>query len=210
MDIYHYREYDVVFHHKPVKRTTIRITAKHTIRITSPLPMSEKRIIELLQQHESWIQKQTQKLSHFEKNDNHILWFGHSYEPNELFTLLAIPESQGVSERLVMIGCQKITQLFNRLLEQLPEFGQPSLVFRKMKTQWGSCRYHTKQITLNKALIHLPEELIQSIIVHELVHLHHPNHSIQFYNALKQVNSNYAIHRKALHQYRFVLVETIH
>ena len=51
---------------------------------------------------------------------------------------------------------------------------------KKMKTRWGSCS-RSGNISLNLHLIKLPEQCIKEVILHELCHLVHFNHSKEFY-----------------------------
>lgn len=50
-----------------------------------------------------------------------------------------------------------------------------------MKTRWGSCAPRTRRISINVALARLPEECLEYVIIHELAHITHPDHSEQFW-----------------------------
>ena len=85
------------------------------------------------------------------------------------------------------------TEIYNMfyqiITEQLPLFKaynikEPQLKIRKMKARWGSCAYQTGIITLNKWLAQASKSAIEYVVVHELCHLIHPNHSKEFYNVL--------------------------
>jgi Predicted metal-dependent hydrolase len=55
---------------------------------------------------------------------------------------------------------------------------------KKMKTRWGTCNITDKRIWLNLALIRMPIECIEHVIVHELVHLIERGHNARFYQLM--------------------------
>ena len=59
----------------------------------------------------------------------------------------------------------------------------PKLQIRRMTKRWGSCG-PSGTLTLNLDLIRAPRPCIDYVIVHELCHLKHPNHSQEFYRLL--------------------------
>jgi predicted metal-dependent hydrolase len=81
---------------------------------------------------------------------------------------------------------------FNKLFEeQLPIAktfynGTPTLKYRWMEKRWGSCDSHA-QVHLNLELIKAPKRCIEYVIVHELCHLVHLNHSTAFFELLEKL-----------------------
>jgi predicted metal-dependent hydrolase len=59
----------------------------------------------------------------------------------------------------------------------------PPLRFQRMKVQWGSCS-PAGRLTLNPYLVKAPRECIDYVLLHELCHLRHHNHSRSFYQLL--------------------------
>lgn len=83
--------------------------------------------------------------------------------------------------------------VYNEILGELyPVFRKygvtmPALRIRDMETRWGSCLAKKGIITLNKRLIEAPRQCIEYVVMHELCHFIHPNHSKQFYNFLSML-----------------------
>ncbi len=71
------------------------------------------------------------------------------------------------------------------------------LTVRTMKTRWGSCA-KDGHVTLSTELIHAPRRLIEYVIVHELCHLAHLNHSPAFYFQLAQCLPDWEERRREL------------
>ena len=55
------------------------------------------------------------------------------------------------------------------------------LTLRQMTSKWGSCAVDSGHVTLNLSLGAMPEELTEYVLVHELTHMHHPDHSPAFH-----------------------------
>jgi len=83
-------------------------------------------------------------------------------------------------------------RVFSDVITQvLPAIGVPGLRFRglavrSMRRRWGSCT-NTGKITLNERLIIVPDDCIRAVIVHELCHLVHLNHSPAFRQLTRDV-----------------------
>ena len=64
---------------------------------------------------------------------------------------------------------------------------KPTLRIRDMATRWGSCLAKKGIITLNKRLLEAPRNCIEYVVMHELCHIMHPNHSKYFYAFLSML-----------------------
>jgi len=75
------------------------------------------------------------------------------------------------------------------------------IAYGSAKTRWGSMNAATHSLRMNAALIHCPQDIVDYVIVHELVHIIHPNHSPAFHAAVRSFLPDADRRRKALKQY---------
>lgn len=85
------------------------------------------------------------------------------------------------------------------LVKQMAKYNvlPKSFSIRKMKTRWGSCS-RKGSISLNLHLIKLPEQCIKEVILHELCHLVHFNHSKDFYALMTAEMPEWKVWKKEL------------
>ena len=72
---------------------------------------------------------------------------------------------------------------------------------KSQKTLWGSCSSRDN-INLNVNLVHLPDELRDYVLAHELVHTRHKNHGPAFWRELDTIVGDSKALRRKLRQYR--------
>ena len=77
-----------------------------------------------------------------------------------------------------------------RQLAKELRLGVTSVQIRNQKSRWGSCSSRGR-ISLNWRLILMPPGLQRHIILHELAHLVHPDHSLQFWSLLESWDSDF-------------------
>ncbi len=71
------------------------------------------------------------------------------------------------------------------------------VTIRNQKTKWGSCS-GKGNLNFNCLLLLTPTEVMDSVIIHELCHLKHMNHSKEFYNEVLRVCPNYKTYSRWL------------
>lgn len=74
----------------------------------------------------------------------------------------------------------------------------PALRIRDMETRWGSCLVGKGVVTLNKRLLGAPWACITYVVMHELCHFVHPDHSKRFYGLLTQLMPDWRERRDLL------------
>ena len=68
---------------------------------------------------------------------------------------------------------------------------------RNFKSRWGSCD-KKGEVVFNWNIIKAPHAIADYVVVHELCHLIHPNHSKDFWQLVGRHDANYSEHRQWL------------
>lgn len=118
----------------------------------------------------------------------------NSMSPNNQKIILAACERALKKETLDLI----IPRLHDIALEN--DFIINNIKVKKLRSRWGSCDLH-KNITLNVFLAQLPWRLIDYVLVHELAHTIHMNHSAEFWEEVRSILPDYKIRRKETKNY---------
>ena len=74
------------------------------------------------------------------------------------------------------------------------------VTIRNQKTRWGSCS-SKGNVNFNYQLYYMPRELMDYVIIHELSHRRHMNHSAEFWQEVEKYCKTYRECRKKLRDY---------
>lgn len=75
------------------------------------------------------------------------------------------------------------------------------VTIREMSSRWGSCCPERGTMSINLKLARVPESLIEQVLVHELCHLFHSDHSPAFYATMTRFLPDWETRKKQLDAY---------
>ncbi|MBN1755587.1 M48 family metallopeptidase [bacterium] len=107
----------------------------------------------------------------------------------------------------ITLDVPRIKALLTTRLRELAQrhgFSYNRLTFRNQLTRWGSCSAKDN-ISLNLKIGLLPPIMIDYILLHELMHTRHKNHSPAFWNALDEYVGDARKLRKEMYQFDYLL-----
>lgn len=168
--------------------------------------VSEKEIKRLIEKNAKSLLNMRQKVANKQAKDQEFRYLGLSY--NLIFdsSLNEIEFSDGclfckdedtlnkfIKKQTKDIFAREVNNL--RSIIKTPDF---TLKIRKMKTRWGVCNYKRMTITLNSELIKYRLDLLRYVIIHEMCHFYHHDHSKQFWGMVSNFYPDYKEARKEL------------
>ena len=71
---------------------------------------------------------------------------------------------------------------------------------KPMKTRYGSCHKLKRRISINQRLIHVEQQYLEYVFLHEITHLIHGHHQAEFYQLFEQLCPHYKSLKKSLQQ----------
>ena len=199
-------EYDVNIVKKNNKNTYIRIR-NNEIYITTNYFVSKSYIKQLLDNNYSTIKKMIEKENKKIEKNNNFYFLGKKYDviyvnysdieisADKIFVKSEEYLNKWLKKQIEIIFKERLDYIYNLYVEKIP---YPKLRIRKMKTRWGVCNRSNNTVTLNSELIKYGYEQIDYVIVHELSHFIHFDHSKNFWLQVSKYCKNYKEIRKSL------------
>ena len=207
------------------KTLGIKVYPDTSVKVFAPIDTDLPIIEQLLKAKRKWIEKQQRSFQTYLPatpprqyiGGESFLYLGKQYmlkiEPStaeevklyqgRLVVKTLNPEATHIKKLLQQWYIARATILFNKLFEEqfclFKRFRleKPILQIKKMEKRWGSCTPQQK-IILNTELIKAPIVCINYVILHELCHLVHHNHSQAFYQLLESFMPDWQKYKQLL------------
>ena len=170
------------------KHTYITVTKAGDVLVRTSLFTSKKRIENFITSKADWIEQTRQKILEAQSTHARFYYFlGEKKERGDL-------DEKALEAHYRKKAKEIIPPLVAQYAEQMQLF--PAKVsFRKNRSRWGSCSADNKLI-FNIFLMRTPMEFIEYVIVHELAHIAHKNHSKAFWRVVETYLPDYKKRRK--------------
>ncbi len=212
------RRIDFTLAYQKRKSLGIKVHPDSTVHVFAPAESKEADVLKKLKTKAPWILKQVDYFATFRPvtpprrfvNGETHLYLGLQYRlkivpdtvnvikayRGQLFIHAIDTNKDALEKQLHQWYKQRATIIFGEMMVGvLPKFKkykiqQPTLSIHKMAKRWGSCTPAGK-IILNTELIKAPKGSIEYVVVHELCHLVHHNHTKPFFNLLNHMLPNW-------------------
>ena len=200
-------EYDVIITKKNNKNTYVRVKEDLKIYVTTSYFVTNKSIEKILNDNKEYLIKMLNKRQTKNENKQEFYFLGDVYDiifmPTKKVEIIdkriytndsKMLDKYILSEALIIFK-KELDIIYNDFEEKIP---YPVLKIRRMKTRWGVCNRKTNTVTLNLELIKYDTSKLKYVIVHELSHFVHFNHSKSFWTLVSKYTPNYKKIRKEL------------
>lgn len=163
---------------------SVSVMTDNRVLVKAPYGTSERTVQEFLLSKKDWITK------HLEKQNR-------EEEKAESLGLLSADEIKQIKKQARKIIPQRVEYWANKIGVT---YGR--IAIRLQSSRWGSCAQNGN-LNFNCLLVLMPQEILDSVVVHELCHRKHMNHSKEFYAEIDRVFPDYKrcykfVNRKAV------------
>ena len=208
---YNNKDYDIVINKKfSQKNTYIRVKKDLKVTVTTNYFVSNRFIENLIKDNYERICKMIDFQEKKAKNNNGFFYLGKQY-------VVIYSDIKGIKfdEDKVYIGndfdidnwykkeakklfLERLNFNYEKFTKNIP---YPKLRIRKMTTRWGVCNIKTHIITLNLELMKRDIGYLDYVIIHEMSHLIHGDHSRSFWKLVEQNMPDYKKYREEMKEF---------
>lgn len=197
-------EFEIIVNRKRIKNLYLRVKEENKIEVSANFYTTNKEILKIINDNKAFVVKANNKLKANKLKPNKIMYLGDELsliESDKTFIdnnyIYAKSEEDAVN--YIYSLCYDVFRIrLERIMNMFDDLPKFTLRVRKMKTRWGVCNKSSMTVTLNTELITKDVNLIDYVIVHELCHFKHMDHSPKFWNEVSKYYPYYKQARKEL------------
>ena len=211
------------------KHLYINVRPDQTVIVRAPAGEPIARVLEVVERRKPWIFEHLLRFRHADPppmrcgyaDGETLLYLGDRYIldittdtlPGVSLAGDVMRVAAGSNTSPVRVGAlvdewyvARAREVFAGRLEQcraavgVPEHARAALRIRRLKRSWGNCSARGR-ISLSLELIKVPVPLIDYVVIHELCHLRHHNHSKDFYRLLGDCLPEWRARKEELDRY---------
>lgn len=199
--------YPVNIIRKNNKRTYIRVSDEIEIVVTTNFLTTDSNVKKILNSNLEPINKMILKKEEKQTKDGFLLYLGVKYSPVIIPTSKEViidgeyiyyPDQNKYKKWLEKQTPKIFEERYEIVKKQFTNIPEYKLKIRNMKSKWGVCNRSSKTITLTSKLIEYPIDCIDYVIIHELCHLIHFDHSNKFWKEVAKYCPNYKVIQKLM------------
>ena len=210
-----------ILERKNIRRVNIRLKSDKKVFVSAPYNVPLDFIQNFVSSKSKWIfkniadieKRQNNKINSDIYNNKTVFFMGNKFKVNIIKDLkdnvILDYENMYINIYTIYDNSEYVKNLYlswlkfncnivfkesvERMIKLLCDYNIdfPKISVRNMKTRWGSCTPSKKSIRLNLQLIKSDIKCIDQVVLHELVHFIHFNHSKDFYSVMKKYMSDY-------------------
>lgn len=201
-------KYNIIIKRKiSTKNTYIRVNKNLEIIVTTNILTANNYILDLINKNKKNIEKMINKINNKIKKEQGFYYLGKKYDiiywsnknyligENKIFIYENFDLNKLYKKEASIIFKNHLDIIYNNFKYKID---YPNLTIRKMTSRWGVCNTKTKRVTLNLELIKKDTKYLDYVIIHELCHLLHANHSKSFWKCVETMCPNYKILRREM------------
>ncbi|MGM0519690.1 MAG: M48 family metallopeptidase [Campylobacterota bacterium] len=169
---------------RSMKNCYLRVIEDDFIQLKASKYFTKKDALELILKKQQWILKNSQRLENSKIKDDEFLFFG-KVQKLDSYNLSKQKLDKFYKEQTSSY-VEFLVQKHSDIMKLYPTF----IKYRKNKNTWGSCNYKNG-LNFNIYLSKFPLEVIEYVVIHELAHIKHKNHSKEFWDLVYKFCKDY-------------------
>ena len=208
---YNGRDYDIVIDKKRgQKNTYIRVKKDLKVTVTTGILTSDRFVEKLIRDNYDRICKMIDFQEIKYKNNNGFFYLGKQYvlihsnvksisfQDDKVYVGNDFDIDSWYKKQAKKLFLERLNYNYDRFTRKIP---YPKLRIRKMTSRWGVCNVRTHVITLNLELIKRDISYLDYVIIHEMSHLIHGDHSTAFWKLVEDNMPNYKKYREEMKEF---------